>query len=450
MNFAKLSDVAPAAASSHRPKPEDVVWHLGLDQIESGTGAIHERKLAPASEAGSSTVVFDGKNVLYSKLRPYLNKVVCPDTIGIATSELVPMRPDTTRLNRNYLCYYLRSPAFVSWISDKGAGAKMPRAKMDAFWKHEIPLPPLEDQKRIAYLLSKVEGLIAQRKQHLQQLDDLLKSVFLDMFGDPKSNPKEFEIRRLSDFYHDKKAGVKCGPFGSALRKSELTRTGIPVWNMDNISLAGEMTMPFRMWISAAKHEDLMAYSVHDRDILISRAGTVGKMCVAYSISPSIISTNLIRLRLNENLHSEYFVALMTNCKGRVGRLKTGPDGTFTHMNTGVLDKLEFPYPPVKLQSEYVRIEQSIRAKKESCLRSLAQLIDLNNAVAQLAFKGELNVSRIIVPKGIFKPAKEQPAERNNAKATGPTFELPTPVKGKLKNSKSRKTALKNLSLIHI
>ena len=62
--------------------------------------------------------------------------------------------------------------------------------QIDRGLKIKIPLPSLDEQKRIAYLLSKVEGLIAQRKQHLQQLDDLLKSVFLDMYGDPVRNEK--------------------------------------------------------------------------------------------------------------------------------------------------------------------------------------------------------------------------------------------------------------------
>ena len=71
----------------------------------------------------------------------------------------------------------------------------MPRMKMKSFWAYEIPLPPLNDQIRIAHLLGKVEGLIAQRKQHLQQLDDLLKSVFLEMFGDPVRNEKRWDIQ---------------------------------------------------------------------------------------------------------------------------------------------------------------------------------------------------------------------------------------------------------------
>jgi type I restriction enzyme S subunit len=122
----------------------------------------------------------------------------------------------------------------------------------------EIPVPDSsDDQIRIAHLLGKVEGLIAQRKQHLQQLDDLLKSVFLEMFGDPILNPHDFPLRTLSEFYVNTKEGTKCGPFGSALKKEELVDSGVPVWNMDNIATDGRMMLPFRMWISTEKYEKL-------------------------------------------------------------------------------------------------------------------------------------------------------------------------------------------------
>jgi type I restriction enzyme S subunit len=115
------------------------------------------------------------------------------------------------------------------------------------------------------------------------------------------------------------------------------------------------MQMPFRAWVSKGKAQELDAYRVADGDILISRAGTVGKMCVARTrLEESLITTNLIRLRLGHQLIPEFFVALMTYCKGRVGRLRTGPDGAFTHMSTGVLDKLSFPYPPVSQQRSWV------------------------------------------------------------------------------------------------
>ncbi|CAB3773422.1 type I restriction enzyme specificity protein [Burkholderia paludis] len=263
----------------------------------------------------------------------------------------------------------------------------------------EIPDWPLNDQIRIAHLLDRVEGLIAQRKQHLQQLDDLLKSVFLEMFGDPILNPHGFPVRKLSEFYVNPKEGTKCGPFGSALKKDELVDAGVPVWNMDNIASDGRMALPFRMWITADKYGELAAYSVKDGDIIVSRAGTVGKMCVArMNEQPAIISTNLIRVRLGDELRPLHFVSLMLYCKGRVGRLKTGADGAFTHMNTGVLDSLEFPYPSIELQDQFAAVVEKVEAIKSCYQQNLTDLEALYGALSQQAFKGELDLSRVALP----------------------------------------------------
>jgi type I restriction enzyme S subunit len=405
MIFRKLSEVAPPRASRTKPAPNEKVWHLTLDQIESGSGQIVSRVYGCASEASSSTFAFDRGNVLYSKLRPYLNKVICPETNGIATTELVPLRPIPSELNREYLCLYLRSAEFVSWASAQVDGAKMPRMNMRSFWAHTVPVPPLDYQIRIAHLLGKVEKLVAQRKQHLQQLDDLLKSVFLEMFGDPILNPHGFALRKLPEFYVNPHEGTKCGPFGSALKKNELVDVGIPVWNMDNIGTDGRMVLPFRMWITEEKYTQLAAYSVQDGDILISRAGTVGKMCIArMDGQPAVLSTNLIRLRLGDALRPLYFVSLMLYCKGRVGRLKTGPDGALTHMNTGILDSLKFPYPPIGLQDEFAAIVNRVDALKSRYRQALTDLATFYAALSQSAFKGELDLSRIPLPAITLKP----------------------------------------------
>ena len=155
MNSKPLTMVAPPKSSDRRVLPKTIVWHLGLDQITSGTGEIVNRILAPAEDAGSSTFIFDERNVLYSKLRPYLNKVICPDSIGVATTELVPLRPDPKQLDRHYLCYYLRSPSFVSWISSKVAGAKMPRADWTFIGNVRLPLPPTSEQASILAVIAR-------------------------------------------------------------------------------------------------------------------------------------------------------------------------------------------------------------------------------------------------------------------------------------------------------
>ncbi len=296
-----------------------------------------------------------------------------------------------------FLGFYLKSK--FDYLRQTATGATIPHISRSAL--ESIPLPTVEfdDQIRIAHLLGKVEGLIAQRKQHLQQLDDLLKSVFLEMFGDPILNPHGFPVRKLSEFYVNPKEGTKCGPFGSALKKDELVDAGVPVWNMDNIASDGQMVIPFRMWITDEKYKELTAYSVKDGDIIISRAGTVGKMCVArMNEQPAIISTNLIRVRLGDELRPLHFVSLMLYCKGRVGRLKTGADGTFTHMNTGVLDSLEFPYPSVELQDQFAAVVKKVEALKSRYQQSLTDLEALYGALSQQAFNGELDLSQVALP----------------------------------------------------
>ena len=329
-------------------------------------------------------------------------------------------------LNSDYLFYALQVAHFQGY----NQAAKGKTLNSTSLAQIDIPLPPIDDQTRIAHLLGKVEELVAQRKQHLQQMDAFIKSVFLTMFGDPITNAKGYSVRRLSEFYISPKDGTKCGPFGSALKKSELVDSGVPVWNMDNIDLSGRMAHPFRMWITKEKHQELLAYSVIDGDILISRAGTVGKMCVAQmNGEPAIISTNLIRLRLSPGLLPFFFVSLMTHCKGRVGRLKTGPDGAFTHMNTGVLDNLAFPYPPPDLQRDFVAIATKVARLKSLYQNNLDDIEKLYGALSQKAFKGELDLSRIPLTGSDSELSNTTPAIQstetgNTAKGNETNFSL--------------------------
>ena len=172
-----LKKAAPAQPARLSALPHGDTWLLNLDQIESQSGKILKKIMADVSTAGSSTQAFDTGNVLYSKLRPYLNKVVCPDSYGVATTELVPLRPNPELLDRQYLTNYLRSKSFVSWVSIQVAGAKMPRVSMKVFWDNEIPLPPLPLQQKFAAIVESVERQKAAQRAHLAELDTLFAAL---------------------------------------------------------------------------------------------------------------------------------------------------------------------------------------------------------------------------------------------------------------------------------
>ena len=150
-----MNDVAPVVYFSG--EFDDEIWLLNLDMVEAQTGRIIDYLMVSKDEIGNSTCTFDESNVLYSKLRPYLNKVVIPDRCGYATSELVPLQPVKSKLNREYLAYMLRSDEFVGMITEKVAGAKMPRASMGDFRKFDVPLPPLDIQEQFAKFVKQVD-----------------------------------------------------------------------------------------------------------------------------------------------------------------------------------------------------------------------------------------------------------------------------------------------------
>ena len=145
--------------ASAKPYPGEIpsingkYWLLNLDAVESQTGEIIERVFVPLDELSSSITTFSPDNVLYSKLRPYLNKVVIPDHYGYATTEMVPLFPDKKCLHPVFLSYFLKGDIFVSFITKHSSGTKMPRVNMDEFWNVDLILPPLELQEEFSYLV---------------------------------------------------------------------------------------------------------------------------------------------------------------------------------------------------------------------------------------------------------------------------------------------------------
>lgn len=176
----KIETVAPAQCATQ--KQQTTVWLLNLDAVESHTGRILEYQYVDYTRVGPSTCCFDEKNVLYSKLRPYLNKVVLPDRPGMATSELIPLRPND-QVNRVFLAHMLRSDEFVAYIKEKVSGAKMPRVQMDEFRKFPMIIPPLPLQRQFAEFVTRVERMKGKVRASLEATQKLLGSLMQEYFS---------------------------------------------------------------------------------------------------------------------------------------------------------------------------------------------------------------------------------------------------------------------------
>ena len=173
--MARLGDLLKIEASS-KNVVGDKFWLLNLDMVEQQTGNILDYNYVGKDALNGSIIPFDTNCVLYSKLRPNLNKVVIPNQAGFATSEMLALRPNTKLLSREYLAIFLRSESFVTWATSKTAGAKMPRLGSKELLSKEIPLPTLSEQTQISARFTKINDLISLRKEQLAKLDLLTKS----------------------------------------------------------------------------------------------------------------------------------------------------------------------------------------------------------------------------------------------------------------------------------
>ena len=167
---AKIKDVAPEMPSKEQLSGK--IWLLNLDMIESNTGRITE-KVYEDVENALSVQSFDEGNVLFSKLRPYLNKVVIPDEPGMATTELVPLRPEPSKLHKVFLSHLLRGNQFVNYANDIAGGTKMPRMPLTELRNFDCILPPMDKQLEFVFIAEQVDK---------SKFGDF-KSQFIEMFG---------------------------------------------------------------------------------------------------------------------------------------------------------------------------------------------------------------------------------------------------------------------------
>lgn len=385
MRVAKLADVAPAIPAKRTYGQSDTVWVLGLDRVEADSGKVSVKEYKKKADAGPSVHPFDTGNVLYSKLRPYLNKVVLPDESGLATTELVTLRPDPDLLDRNFLASYLRSPKFVAWATKETGGAKMPRVVMKAFWEQEVPLPPLEEQKRIAAILDKADELRTKRKEAIAELDKLQQSVFLDMFGDPVTNPKGWEIAPLADV-------SSCPPqYGAGASAVDFVEGASRYIRITDVQANGDLSDERKS--AELSEADEQKYLLQSGDLLFARSGaTVGKTYLHREESEkSVYAGYLIRFKLDVSRLLPEFAFAFTKTHAyekwvsSKARVVAQPN-----INAKQYSALQLPVPPIEAQKRFADTSSRIRFFKDTLSAHLSELDALFYAFQSKAFKGEL------------------------------------------------------------
>lgn len=169
----KLSDVVVFDKKTITPISNEKYYYLSLGDIQSNTGKVLNKNYVDGGSIKSTKLKFSKHNILYSKLRPYLNKVVLPDEDGICVTDLVPLKPNTDLIGKNYLWHYLRSYYVLDYVNSKMTGIKMPRLRTEDFNNLPVILPSKERQNEIVQLFSNNELEIELTKS----VDNISKTI---------------------------------------------------------------------------------------------------------------------------------------------------------------------------------------------------------------------------------------------------------------------------------
>ena len=366
----------------------DVPWITGADI--SGPRADTARRLITEEAIAESATNRVPAGTVLLVTRTSVGKVALAAMELCFSQDITAIVPDPHYLDRSYLVHFLGTKK--PHLERLARGATIKGVTREAIGNLAIPLPPLDEQKRIAAILNAADALRAKRREALSQLDTLTHSIFLDMFGDPVTNPMRWRVGRLDDYFSKTRVGTCCGPFGSALKKREYVEDGIPVWGIDNVK-PNQFVQERSLFITPAKFAQLRRYSVEPGDILISRAGTVGRMCVAApTVQESIIGSNLIRLSLDPSaMLPVYFASLYTFCGDRLPGLRaSGDENAYSFLNTTRLKSLVVPLPPLDLQRRFAAVVESIREQRTRHRAHLAELDTLFASLQSRAFRGDL------------------------------------------------------------
>ncbi|MYN11292.1 restriction endonuclease subunit S [Massilia sp. FT127W] len=177
----EIVEVASGLVDPTKPPYCDMP-HIGGENIESHTGDLQGVKTARELGLISGKYFFDGRDVLYSKIRPALNKVAIPDFEGICSADIYPLRPSNQKLNRQYLAYLLRSEGFLEYAIKHSDRSKIPKVNRDSLLAYELVIPCRSEQQRIADCLTSLDDLITAHTQKLDAFKTHKKGLMQRLF----------------------------------------------------------------------------------------------------------------------------------------------------------------------------------------------------------------------------------------------------------------------------
>ena len=305
-----------------------------------------------------------------------LNIANCECCIGRGLAALTVNNDICTR---EYLWYALSSK--IDELNSKGTGSTFKAVNKSTLSETEIPLPPLDEQRHIAATLDKVSDLISKRRQQLDKLDELVKARFVEMFGDPVSNPYDWNLRGLLQLgdckngmnFHSTDIGVNVHCLG--------------VGDFKNLSCISDTSKLPTVSLTGMPSDE---YMLKDGDIVFVRSNgnkaLVGRSLVVYpATTPTTFSGFCIRFRLHcDEVKADYLLRVLKT--DSIRKKMAGRGANIQNLNQKILGELQIPVPPLDLQNQYTGFVEQIEKTKVTISHSLERLETLKKALMQEYF----------------------------------------------------------------
>lgn len=301
------------------------------------------------------------------------------------------IQPDENVCDVNYLYRFLE--ASKSYLLSRRVGGGQPNISQGVIKDLDVPLPPLAEQRRIASILDQADGLRQKRQQAIEKLDQLLQATFIDMFGDPVSNPKGWDAKKLSELSTKIHSGnTPKGGSENYVDKGIIFLRSQNVWK-------NKVILDDVAYIDAETHAKMMKSSVKHEDLLMTKTGRIntensslGRAAIYLGEDDSAnINGHVYLIRIKGGFNKffilriltlpDYYEYIRSVCVGGIDKRQ---------LNKEHIENFPIIQPPIELQNKFSDIVQVIESQKPKLLEQLVLAEDLFKTLQQKAFSDTL------------------------------------------------------------
>ena len=365
----KLGDICAGKVASLKTNSDCEIEYIDIASIDNlKKQVVSSRKINAKDAPSRAKQLLKEKDVLVSTVRPNLNAVAMiktnSDKVLVGSTGYCVLRC-TDKILAEFLFLYCQSKGFVRNLTKVAKGASYPAVSDSDVKSLQIPLPPLEVQQKIAQTLDAAAELISLRKQQLAELDNLIKALFYEMFGDPVTNEKGWStcgigtVAMLQGGFAFKSADY----IDKGVKLAKISNVHCRKLNWDDISYLPECYLEVYQNFSLKNDDVLMAMT---RPIIKSLS-SVKVIRVSEMDLPCLLNQRVGRFKIiiPEAINNSYlyWFCLSTHFKNEVERY-SNINSLQPNISSEQIESINIPLPPLSLQNQFVAIVTKIEEQK--------------------------------------------------------------------------------------